>query len=664
MIQAKHSEEVELGQEWKTRFMRCHPDLQTYRATPLDRVRANGLNPTVLKDYKDTIEELFALHKPPERNIFGADEVPMNCGIAPRQKVVGQAGQRVQHHQTNVIFKGKYRMDSWHENNPDRANIAVSARGYVDGELGVEWIQVFDKDTKDRFLDYAAEHNIIVISYPPHTTHALQGLDVACFGPLKLYWSEEKAKWERLKKRRLGKNDFLAVYSLARRRAFTEKNIKSAFRATGVVPFRRISPAPPNASPSIDGLPPEAPSETRGKRISAVDLGAEDSSPDTSHTRSGESTPQPSSPICESNQPTLWDVLQKTSAGFLVSDSPLKPVARLPPIVIQPVPDNLKPDYSILVRTTPLGKMARVELELENEKLWDELQKAREMLGVIEAVKEEAYAQLILREMHINELSARLADLEEKKKNPQKRIMSTKVACFMSDDRFQDICQQQQAEKEAKAAARAKAKVETDRADQRKAWREVEKEERGRKQVKALVEWEKEVARCREKRVSLPKKPAVTKLYPCAPTPPHLRGRKRVKEVSEEVEEVEEIDITEPCDPVVNCWSHVKILGDVEGTETLGQATSNLAKDDGIQDATHRLAEAINTLAMTAIAPTRVMRAEEMLDALEEAVTEEELNDVEIVDQIQAEKAQEARDTAGEGDDLENESQVDRWINW
>lgn len=141
-------------------------------------------------------------------------------------------------------------------------SIAVSARGYIDGELGVEWIQAFDEDTKDRvgvrflfvdghnshctveFLDYAAEHNIIVISYPPHTTHALQGLDVTCFGPLKLYWSKEKAKWERLKKRRLGKNDFLAVYSLARRRAFTEKNIKSAFRATGLVPFRRALSTP------------------------------------------------------------------------------------------------------------------------------------------------------------------------------------------------------------------------------------------------------------------------------------------------------------------------------------------------------------------------------------------------------------------------------------
>ncbi|KAG8925761.1 hypothetical protein FRC01_009737 [Tulasnella sp. 417] len=601
MLQAKRGEEVELGQEWKTRFMRRHPDLQTYRATPLDRIRANGLNPTVLKDYEDTVEELFTLHKPPERNIFGADEVPMNCGIAPRQKVVGKAGQRVQHHQTNgekenitcieticadgtvlrptVIFKGKYRMDSWQENNPDGANVAISSRGYIDGELSVDWIKGFDEDTKDRvgarflfvdghsshctveFLDYAAEHNIIVISYPPHTTHALQGLDVACFGPLKLYWSQEKAKWERLKKRRLGKNDFLEVYSLARRRAFTEKNIKSAFRTTGLVPFRRGIVQPDQMAPALvdsakGGFPLPLPTPARalmsyhqellanpeGKRISALDLGVEDSSPEISRARSGEPPLQPNS--LQKNQLTLRDVLQKTSAGFLVSDSPLKPAARLPPIVIQPIPDNLKPDYSILARTIPLGKMTRAEVELENEKLRDELQKARGALEVLETVKEEAYAQLILREMHLDELSARLADLEEKKKTPQKRIMLMKVARFMSDCQFRDIRRQQQAAKDAKvaaqAAARVKAKVETDRAERRKAWRETEKAERGRKQAEALAKWQK------KGKLRLPKKPAVTKLYPRAPTPPHLKSQKRskaVEEEAEEVEEVEEIDI-------------------------------------------------------------------------------------------------------------------------
>ncbi|KAG8940713.1 hypothetical protein FRC04_005068 [Tulasnella sp. 424] len=191
--------------------------------------------------------------------------------------------------------------------------------------------------------------------------------------------------------------------------------------------------------------------------------------------------------------------------------------------------------------------MTRVDLEIENERLREELKKAQEGLDILERVKEEAYAQLILRELHLDKVSARLADLEEKKKNPQKRLMSTKTARFMSDHRFREIRREQQAAKESKAAqqaeAREKAKVESARAEQRKLWRETEKEERGRKQVEALARWEQEVARCKRKKLKLPKKPAIRKLFPRAPTPPHLKSQKRGKEVEEEVEEVEEVDV-------------------------------------------------------------------------------------------------------------------------
>jgi len=82
----------------------------------------------------------------------------------------------------------------------------MSNRGYTDGELGVAYINNFNDQTVEKAntvqflfvdghnshctleaLNFAAEHNIVIISYPPHTTHALQGLDVACFGPLKIF---------------------------------------------------------------------------------------------------------------------------------------------------------------------------------------------------------------------------------------------------------------------------------------------------------------------------------------------------------------------------------------------------------------------------------------------------------------------------------------------
>lgn len=142
LLQAK-GHDVEIGQEWIYRFLNRHPDLKTYRATPLHRTRANGLNPTQVKNYWDTVEELFDKFQPPPGNIFGMDEVGINTGVAPRQIVIGRRGQRVQHQQTEgdkenitvitticadgtmlddtVVFKGTYMMKDWALKNPDNA---------------------------------------------------------------------------------------------------------------------------------------------------------------------------------------------------------------------------------------------------------------------------------------------------------------------------------------------------------------------------------------------------------------------------------------------------------------------------------------------------------------------------------------------------------------
>ncbi|KAE9402188.1 hypothetical protein BT96DRAFT_1088144 [Gymnopus androsaceus JB14] len=40
-------------------------------------------------------------------------------------------------------------------------------------------------------LDFCVAHNILLLGYPPHCTHALQGLDVVCFAKHKEEWKRE-----------------------------------------------------------------------------------------------------------------------------------------------------------------------------------------------------------------------------------------------------------------------------------------------------------------------------------------------------------------------------------------------------------------------------------------------------------------------------------------
>ncbi|KIO20666.1 hypothetical protein M407DRAFT_50870, partial [Tulasnella calospora MUT 4182] len=97
ILELKTGHAVELGGQWVYRFLQRHPRLAVYRATPLEWSRANGMNPTAVKEYFDTVEMLFDLHNPPEENIHAMDEVGINTGIFARPLVIAEAGQRHQH---------------------------------------------------------------------------------------------------------------------------------------------------------------------------------------------------------------------------------------------------------------------------------------------------------------------------------------------------------------------------------------------------------------------------------------------------------------------------------------------------------------------------------------------------------------------------------------
>jgi hypothetical protein len=135
--------EPKIGAEWVYRFLKRHPKIGRYRATPLEKVRANGLHEAAVNDYWDTLKELFTDHHFPASNILGYDETGINLGVGGRPIVLGAAGQRNQHLQTNgtrenitvieticadgtklrptMIFRGKYFMTSWGAVNPDSA---------------------------------------------------------------------------------------------------------------------------------------------------------------------------------------------------------------------------------------------------------------------------------------------------------------------------------------------------------------------------------------------------------------------------------------------------------------------------------------------------------------------------------------------------------------
>ena len=81
----------------------------------------------------------------------------------------------------------------------------MSNKGWTDNEIGLDWLQAFNECAKGRaagqyhllvvdghnshysleFITFVHEHKIVVVCYPAHATHVLQGLDVVIFALLK-----------------------------------------------------------------------------------------------------------------------------------------------------------------------------------------------------------------------------------------------------------------------------------------------------------------------------------------------------------------------------------------------------------------------------------------------------------------------------------------------
>jgi hypothetical protein len=183
----------------------------------------------------------------------------------------------------------------------DCVHFGTSLNGWTNDALGLAWLkQVFDRYTRVRargkyrllildghgshvtkaFIEYAHANKILVLLFPPHATHALQPLDVACFRSLAHHYSEELLHrghttegWAPV-----AQSDFFPLFWAAWKKTFTKDLIEEAFRCTGIHPpdadvvlesFKNTTPKSPSTTPEPTGLKPapEPPSWRKTQRL-------------------------------------------------------------------------------------------------------------------------------------------------------------------------------------------------------------------------------------------------------------------------------------------------------------------------------------------------------------------------------------------------------------
>jgi len=147
--------ETGIGENWTARFIQRHPQLQAYWSRSLDHSRARAVNPNTKEAfynlYAETVEGEGEDNVIPPELIWGADETGFQSGIGGRERVFGLqwcvSVQMVQlFHQPSSTKESVFRRAG---SKTTQANsLGHSQKGYVNGEIGIEWIKHFDKVTK------------------------------------------------------------------------------------------------------------------------------------------------------------------------------------------------------------------------------------------------------------------------------------------------------------------------------------------------------------------------------------------------------------------------------------------------------------------------------------------------------------------------------------
>ena len=183
-----------------------------------------------------------------------------------------------------VIWPASTHRANWTTHPTPGWHYAFSDTGYTDSYLSLQWLKlVFDPQTKDiagrrprvllcdgfdthetlEIMEFCFENNIILCRLPSHSSHELQPCDVSVFAPLKDAYRDQVERLERGCVGKIGKEHFIYLYSPARERVFTPRNIRAGWARAGLFPF--------NPERVLRNFPKPAavPTDTAGNQASA-----------------------------------------------------------------------------------------------------------------------------------------------------------------------------------------------------------------------------------------------------------------------------------------------------------------------------------------------------------------------------------------------------------
>ena len=397
-------------------------------------------------------------------------------------------------------------------------------------------------------LEYCLDNNIEVIGYPPHCTHALQGLNVVCFAKMKAAWKEDINIFEELHRRAIDKADFCGVFGQAYVCAFTKENVEAAFAATGIHPFnpdvikpKQMKPAEPTSTQSSFPLPQPSPVCALIAACQNHEFTYQECHPNSPPRAMASSSTFPGSPSDNTIDPALRSTpkchidpasnpdlatpskrmrylaagLASTSSGSILISKVCASHAEMSRLVMPPIVDHVpqeleQPDWPLLSSEAPLDSLSQMELEKNVDDLKESLEHARKLIVAQQIINKGANAQLTIMNLTNIKLNQSLHAKETRKKTDRtvmypggKGRHLTAVEVIEQKRKLEKEREQEEMEREQRKAARGNRRAEKERLESE--WKAMMEH-----YAHQVVQWEETCRRLREQHVmvkDLPKKP-------------------------------------------------------------------------------------------------------------------------------------------------------------
>lgn len=226
------------GYDWLQSFLRRNPELSVRQSQGLSVARSEGMNREAVSEFfkllSNTFEENQFFTKP--GHVYNMDETGCQLNNVAG-KVIATKGAKDVHVLTStekgenitiiaccnaegqylppaVIFKGIREKKDFSDGLPPGSTVFMNEKSsYISTDIFFKWLKDHFVPRKPQgktllildghashvncydLLEFAHQHDIIILCLPSHTTQALQPLDRSFFKPLKHYFKEEAKTW-------------------------------------------------------------------------------------------------------------------------------------------------------------------------------------------------------------------------------------------------------------------------------------------------------------------------------------------------------------------------------------------------------------------------------------------------------------------------------------